>query len=112
MAVPNRPAAGGVVESGWGGVVHDTAVAQDIQTGSATLTHTAANLSNQVTITFPRPFAAPPVVVMVSNNFNYVVAPAGNVATPTAVVIQSKRVDGSAPTGTVVCQWIAYGPRA
>ena len=112
MAVPARPISGNPIDSAWGQVAHDMAVAQDVQSGSFTLTHTAANLSNQLAVVFPRPFAAPPMVVMASVNFNYIATEAGNAATATGFTAQSKRVDGSAPTGTVVVQWIAIGPRA
>jgi hypothetical protein len=111
MAVPNRPAAGGVVESGWGQVVHDTAVAQDIQMGTVSTVHASVQTSPTVQVTFPRPFAAPPMVAIASGNFNYSVGLAGAVPTATGFQVASWRFSGAA-TGTVVSTWVAIGPRA
>lgn len=112
MAVPTRPASGAVVESAWGQVVHDTAVAQDIQVGQATTSHAANRISGTITITFPRPFASPPRVIYTTTNFNYAAAADGSVPTATSCKLVTYRLDGTAPTASVPVDWIAIGPRA
>lgn len=112
MAVPTRPSAGAVVETAWGQVAHDTAVAMDVQTGSVNCSHSAAAASAVVTVTFPRPFAAPPVVVFSTINYNFSAAPDGNAPTAINCRVASYRISGIAYTGNVVVYWMAYGPRA
>ena len=63
MAVPARPVSGAPIDSAWGGVVHDAIVAQDIQHGKASVVLTAASEVG-FTVTFARPFAAAPDVVV------------------------------------------------
>jgi hypothetical protein len=114
MAVPARPVAGAVVESAWGQIAHDTAVAQDVQTGIVTVSLSAANQGSTV-MTFPRPFAAAPVCVAI------IVSTAGaalglivqlNVISATGATIRLSTASGSAATiANVPVHWIAYGPR-
>jgi len=112
MAVPTRPAAGAPIDSTWGGIAHDTAVAQDIQVGAWT---TPANVS-QVTITFPRAFASAPMVFLSlqSGSRNYMVN--GGAVTPsTCTVTTAQMASGSlpvVPTGALSGHWLAIGPRA
>jgi hypothetical protein len=113
MAVPARPVSGAPIDSAWGGVAHDTAVALDYQTGLVSLTHTAANLSAVVPVTFPRPFAtgSVPIVILGSSFVHYMAA---YMAGPTATGFsaQSRRTDGTTPTATIAFPWLAIGPRA
>jgi hypothetical protein len=110
MSVPARPASGAPIDSVWGGVVHDTAVAMDIQSGQVTCVHTSQQASPQVAITFPRPFAAPPMLALGCTNFNY----GAGLAAPASAAgasVATWRYSG-ATSGSIVVQWIAYGPRA
>lgn len=112
MAIPARPIAGALLDAAWGGLVHDTVVAQDVQGGSFTTVHTASATSAPVNVTFPRAFAAPPVVVFGSGNYNYVCSYSGAVATATGFQAGTYRASGVNPTANIPCQWLAYGPRA
>lgn len=110
MAIPARPVAGALLDSAWGGLVHDAIVAFDIQAGAFTAVHTSQQTSPQVNVTFPRPFGAPPMMGLASTNFNYAVGLAAP-ATATGFGAASWRFSGAA-SGSIVHQWIAYGPRA
>ena len=113
MAVPTRPVSGSVVEFAWGQVAHDTAVAMDIQAGYVDVAVTAA-ASRTLLVTFPRPFASTPTVVVSGDS-----ATAGLVAktsqttppTPTAFTAVAQHVAGTSGTWTLRLAWIAYGPR-
>lgn len=115
MAVPTRPAAGAPIESAWGSIVHDQVVALDIQSGVATLVPGSGALTGVLVITFPRPFAAVPLVVATcmdvgtgSVNVNI-----GVVArTATTVSIGGRDVRETAITYNVPVSWVAIGPRA
>jgi hypothetical protein len=111
MAVPARPTSGVPIETAWGQVAHDTAVAQDIQAGSISITLTAAASANG-TVTFPRAFASPPTVVVAQagGSSGYIVAVSG-ATTGQCVVTLGTRAGGTA-SATIPVTWIAYGPRA
>jgi hypothetical protein len=114
MAVPNRPVGGASIESAWGGVVHDGIVAQDIQAGSVVMTTTASGgVSPVVTVTFPRPFAAPPTVILggALNSSGIVVSNVGRAPTATDFGACVKRTDGGG-IATFTGYWLAIGPRA
>jgi len=115
MAVPVAPAAGEPIAEAWGDVVHDSIVAMDLQSGSATATVTAGTNAANVTVVFSRPFASAPNVIatvgpMVSNVFvcNVVSISA------TQVVLNALRKDETNQGSSVgiPVQWFAYGPRA
>lgn len=107
MTVPGRPTAGAPIESAWGGVAHDTAVAMDLQAGLASI---PAN--NTLTLTFPRPFASPPnVVAVVAHGSRTYTVMLGAVTTTTALLISSSMSSG-VPAVAIPVQWMAYGPRA
>jgi hypothetical protein len=115
MAVPARPASGAPIDSAWGGVAHDTAVAQDIQRGQAAIVFPNAPASNTVAVTFPRPFASAPTVVAsvggpTTNGVNTVVGVSS--VTAAGFILQSREVREVAINATLECQWIAVGPRA
>jgi hypothetical protein len=110
MAVPNRPAAGGVVESAWGDIVHDEVVAQEIQTGTF-MANIAQNGSVQVPVTFPHPFASAAWVVV----FAQISAAAGNRAYVSVQSVTANGFDLGVGGGTAwnYSGWyLAYGPRA
>jgi hypothetical protein len=110
MAVPNRPAAGAPIESAWGSLAHDTAVAQDIQRGTATAP--AGGASVTVAVVFPRAFASTPTVVAsVSGSSGVFVAGTGG-ASATQVNVLVFRRDGANVATTVPVDWVAIGPRA
>ena len=112
MTVPNRPAAGALVDSAWGQIVHDAAVALDVQTGHLTTHHAGASTSALVTVSFPRPFASSPVVLLSSGNYNYVAGLNGVRSAPDRFSLATKRVDDSKPTADIEVDWLAIGPRA
>ena len=111
MAVPARPVSGNVIDSAWGQVVHDTTVAQDIQVGTVAVPVTnAANAA--LAVVFPRPFAAPPTVLIAQNAnsaawFAYI---SGVTAAQFLANVTTKA--GTTATATITCTWIAVGPRA
>ena len=115
MAVPARPTAGAVVESAWGQVAHDTAVAMDVQAGFSSIV-LSSQISNAVHITFPRPFAAAPTVVVCPGGTGG--PPTGNFygfaggANTTGVDLYVQQYQGVASSVTIPVAWVAYGPRA
>jgi hypothetical protein len=112
MAVPARPASGAPIDSAWGGVAHDTAVAQDIQAGSASVgTGSAGAVGPGVVVTFPRPFAAPPtVVVSGSTTTALYIANAAGISATGMTLFAARRDSGNTTTAPV--HWVAVGPRA
>jgi len=112
MAVPTAPAAGEPIAEAWGDVVHDSIVAMDIQSGVVNLTLTATNVAN-VVVTFPRPFAAPPIVVACYQSTNQsFLANVHGAPTATQVTIGLSTKTAANVTDTRPVSWIAYGPRA
>jgi len=82
-----------------------------MQGGSFTTTHSAAQTSPQVTVTFPIAFSGTPVYVgVVSGNLNYGGGMGGNLPTNTGFNYASWRYSG-ATTGSVVHTYVAFGPR-
>jgi hypothetical protein len=111
MAVPNRPSAGAPIESAWGGLAHDTAVAQDIQSGTAVCPATGSGIDNSsIAVVFPRPFAAPPIVVCTSQTGNFITAASAVTATGFTLNNANKTTAGS--LGARTNFWVAIGPRA
>jgi hypothetical protein len=111
MAVPARPVSGNVVDSGWGQVAHDTAVAQDLQAGVATMPSAVAGNASLVVV-FPRPFASAPVVTVGGPGSSFFQAQVAGI-TPTQCTLYVRDMrDAQAGTGVTTVQWIAYGPRA
>jgi hypothetical protein len=114
LAVPARPAPGVPIASDWGAVVHDSIVAQDVQAGTVSVVVTASATGN-LPVTFPRPFAsAPTVVVGIAN------APGGsfrliaraNAVTASGFTAYLYTGDNTTASVTLLVSWIAYGPRA
>jgi hypothetical protein len=113
MAVPARPVSGVPIESAWGQVAHDTAVAMDVQAGDIAVAVNAA-VSGTAQVVFPRPFASPPIVVACYRDTNtaYIAFVNGApTATACSVGLTSKTA-GATFTDTRRVAWIAYGPRA
>jgi hypothetical protein len=111
MTAPNRPAAGALVDSAWGQVVHDAVVAQDMQSGLASVV-ASSDASAGVEVAFPRPFASAPIV-LVSQDANS----AGWIAYAGAITANGFRASaatkaGNAASGTIPVAWLAIGPRA
>ena len=111
MTVPARPVEGDPIGVAWGQVVHDAVVAQDIQAGVVSVV-ASSDATAAVEVTFPRPFAAAPVV-LVSQNANS----AGWIAYAGAVTATGFRANvttkaGNAASGTLPVAWVAIGPRA
>jgi len=111
MAVPTAPAAGEPIAEAWGDVVHDTAVAMDIQVGTVNVSLANA-ASGTATVTFPRPFASAPIVVASAAFVTVVHFAAVATITPTTFIAQLVRKDTTLQTTTQPVTWIAYGPRA
>lgn len=113
MAVPARPVGGASIESAWGQVVHDTAVAQDIQHGVASIV-IAASTQGSLVVTFPRPFAAAPDVTAM-------IGPQGagallgwtvQLAALSATAMTLRLSGSTSQSATLPVPWIAIGPRA
>jgi hypothetical protein len=112
MSVPARPAAGGVVESGWGQIVHDMAVALDVQTGTASPpVNAGSEASGELRVTFPRPFASPPVVLLTTTNYNYIAGLDGSTPDATGFTFAVRRPGDTRGHGAPT-MWLAIGPRA
>jgi hypothetical protein len=111
MAVPARPLAGALLDAAWGQVAHDAIVAQDLQVGVVSGTISAA-LFHDVLATFPRPFAAPPKVLvsLFTNVTNCYAVVATTDATGAVVKVVARA--GTAITQAYSVNWLAYGPRA
>jgi len=113
MAVPARPTSGVPIETAWGQVAHDAAVAQDFQSGKVVISVPAGGSRFDYTLTYPRPFASEPVFVAWALNGAIMLAVGVSIPTPTTSVIGLCRKDGATITATsVTVEWIAVGPRA
>jgi len=112
MTVPAAPTAGEPIAEAWGDVVHDSIVAMDMQAGDNPVA-VAAAVSGQTVVTFPRPFAAVPIVVasMRSTSVAYI-AMVSAVTTTQVTLVMSHKTAGTSFTDTRSVSWIAYGPRA
>jgi len=103
-----RPASGAPIATAWGAEIHDAL--EGIQAGAASVSLSAA-ASGNVTVTFPRPYAVPPVVVASAvTGATYIGAPQ-NIST-TSVQLAVFTRSGSTATATVQLQWIAIGTPA
>lgn len=117
MTVPNRPVSGAPIETAWGDVVHDGYVAQDLQVGAVEVPMPVTS-DGSVPVTFPRPFAAPPIVLCVNNGTNngvntgtiFVVAALA--ITATSFSARVSHTSGQTAAASCSVRWIAYGPRA
>ena len=111
MAVPARPASGAPIESAWGGIAHDTAVAQDFQSGSVVVTTAGSPPIGATVVTFPRPFAvgSTPIVMVCGNGTgtdNMVCSADAVTATTVRINLRAASIFG------YTCRWFAIGPRA
>jgi hypothetical protein len=108
-----RPAAGAPIESAWGGQVHDAI--EGIQAGTASIVFSGGtNGSAWLTVTFPRAYTAPPVVVASPQvTSNAYIANINNV-TATGFVVGMSHKDASSNISAVTlpCHWIAVGTLA
>jgi hypothetical protein len=107
--VATRPADGAPVDVAWGQEVHD--IAEGIQGGFVTCVWSAANLSAELVITFPRPFVARPNFAFTSHSPHYTFAvPVGSgKVSATILTVQGRRADGTNATGSFSVEWIAFG---
>lgn len=113
MVVPARPVPGAPIESAWGDIAHDTVVAQDLQAGTVAVAFAASAISALITVTFPRAFAAVPVVTVTGmeagNGSNLNVGL--RAITTTTFQVQARDVRETAQTLTLTVGWVAIGPR-
>lgn len=112
MTVPTPPTAGEPIAEAWGDVVHAAVVAQDIQTGQHSVPISAANQGTLV-VTFARPFAAAPFVVLgqASNSGGFIAAQGGATTTQFTLIAAYRDTSQTGTVGIIV-SWIAIGPRA
>lgn len=112
MAVPTKPVSGAAIETAWGAVAHDTAVAQDIQAGVAAIVQSAVARFDYALV-FPRPFAAAPAVVAMCLGGSVTLVSGVALATTTGITLSLFKRDGTnLAAGTSTVYWIAIGPRA
>jgi hypothetical protein len=104
--VSTRPSSGQPIATAWGDEVHDAL--EGIQAGSALATGSGA--TGSVVVTFPRPYAAAPVVV-VSPQSSSGLWLAAVTSTPTTCTIYTSKRDGSSVTNLNVF-WVAIGTPA
>jgi hypothetical protein len=103
IPVPNS---GEVVASSWGAAV--AGAHNGIQSGVATMPSAVAGNASLVVV-FPRPFSAPPVVVVGSPGSSFFMAQvAGITATQCTLYVRDLR-DAQAGTGVTTVQWVAIG---
>lgn len=92
--------------------MHDTAVAVDIQSGTAVIACTA-QVRQDFTLVFPRPFAAPPTVMVTAIAGQTTLAGITSLPLAVSAVICAFKRDGSnLAVGNVTVSWLAIGPRA
>lgn len=112
MAVPARPVEGAPVDVTWGGVAHDAAVAQDFQYGQLVVPANAGSAN----VTFARPFASAPIVVIVPQTASRNYFGTTNAPTTTGFgIVAAQLASGSlpiVPTTVLTFGWFAIGPRA
>jgi hypothetical protein len=104
-----KPVAGAPIESAWGGQVHDAL--EGIQTGSVTgLAALSGNSGSSHTLTFPRAYATPPVVMVMAESNGYNASAVATVTTTTCTVRLYN------PTATnqasLAYRWVAIGTPA
>jgi H-type lectin domain-containing protein len=103
------PQAGDEITASWGQSV--AAAANGIQSGTGSLTYSASPISAVTAVTFPKPFASTPVVVVVMGPTS--IGPNVNVGitalSATGFSCQSREVRDTAQTATATFQWIAQG---
>jgi hypothetical protein len=104
-----RPVAGAPIETAWGQQAHD--LIEGVQAGVGTVAFSNSSLSATFTITFPRPYLTPPIVLVSSQHVHYTAATM-TAPTTTSVTGQMRRGDGSSQTGTLGFAWIAIGTPA
>lgn len=103
-----RPASGAPIESGWGTQVHDAV--ESIQYGVASVTGITSSASGTTTITFPRAYVAPPIIVTTCGSNVVNIGLTG--LTATGVGFNGRRTDGSGTATTQDVNWIAIGTLA
>lgn len=107
MTVPARPLAGALLDSAWGGIVHDEVVAMEFQTGSMNV-NVVTGGNGTTAIVFPHPFAAIPIV------WGQI---SGNAGNKTILTFTNATVNGctaevnAATVWNYGAWWIAYGAR-
>ena len=108
-----RPVSGAPIESAWGGQVHDQL--EGVQGGQMTAASGATSITSWTgTVTFPRPYTAPPVVVATvgawGTTFYMCIIQS---ITATNFVLLFVRRDGAAVSNiTAVANWLAMGTPA
>lgn len=100
-----KPQPGDEITSAWGTSVADSL--NGIQVGSVTVTGATSTTQTQTVVTFPRPYASPPIVC--SSSPSTVVGCAAQAITTTGFNMAAKRLDGSATAYTGVYHWVAVG---
>lgn len=103
-----RPASGAPIATAWGAEVHDQI--EGIQAGSAAVTFSGSTASNTVVVTFPRAYAAPPIVV-VSLGVGAAAWAVVSAVTATSVSLQG-RAPSSIASGSFAVNWLAIGTPA
>ena len=103
-----KPTAGAPIDTAWGQQMHDAV--EGIQYGSIATSLSSATVSGVVTITFPRPYAVPPAVILTP------IAAGGlfhadmeTAPTTTGVAVRSAYRDNTAVSASVPIHWIAIG---
>jgi hypothetical protein len=111
VTVPARPAAGSPIDAAWGGVAHDAAVAQDLQSGTASVV-ASSDAAASLAVTFRRPFASAPVVLVSqgAGSAGWIAYSSG--VTATGFTAHAATKAGNAASGTIAVAWVAIGPRA
>jgi hypothetical protein len=116
MAVPVAPAAGEPIAEAWGDVVHDAVVAQDIQTGFIDITLASGSTGKTARITFGRPFASAPVVMLTrddsASSALMTMVSNGSITAVDCICKVYPAPPSSTIAGTTRVYWLAYGPRA
>jgi len=101
-----EPQPGDEITSAWGISVAEGM--NGIQAGTANVTLTAAN-NGSTPITFPRPYASPPIVVVAYSGTNLLFIAAVHSVTTTGCVLVMSTKTAANTTDTRAVNWLAMG---
>jgi 3-oxoacyl-(acyl-carrier-protein) synthase len=108
-----RPASGAPIATAWGAEIHDAI--EGIQSGTASIVFAGgSNASADLTVTFPRAYAAPPAVVASPQvtSTAYVANIKAVTATGFTLAMSHKDAGSNISAVTLPCHWIAIGTPA
>jgi H-type lectin domain len=109
MAKPTVPAPGDDIVASWGSDVAKTI--NGIQAGAATIVFPNNAVATNLVVTFPVPYATPPVVMVCSSggSSSVNINPGVVTVTTTTFTVGAREIRESAINGNMQISWIAVG---